>query len=87
MSVKLLTEHNLEFLCLKEGCTDLSVCTYQNATLLEITCHGSFLDLFSGCLFTQELCDPGSRCIDGKFVLRLYVPINNFSIMSGLYRW
>ena len=44
MSVKLLTEHPLEFLSLKRGCTGLSeswVYTCQNATLLEITCHGS----------------------------------------------
>ena len=35
MIVKLLTKHHFEFLSLKEGCT------CQNATLLEITCHGS----------------------------------------------
>ena len=39
MTVKLLTEHHLEFLSLKEGCRASSE---QNATLLEITCHGSF---------------------------------------------
>ena len=38
MIVKLLTEHHLEFLSLIEGCKG----TCQNATLLEITCHGSF---------------------------------------------
>ena len=37
MSVKLLTEQCLEFLSLKGGYT------YQNATLLEITCQGSFV--------------------------------------------
>ena len=37
MSVKLLTEHHLEILCLKGG----RVYTCQNATLLEITCYGS----------------------------------------------
>ena len=35
MIVKLLNEHHLEFLSLKGGFT------CQNATLLEITCHGS----------------------------------------------
>ena len=40
MTVKLLTEHHLEFLSLKGGCTDSSKC--QNATLLEITCRGSY---------------------------------------------
>ena len=40
MSVKLLTEHHLEFLSLKGGCT------CQNATLLDITCHGSYMFSF-----------------------------------------
>ena len=44
MSVKLLTEQYLEFLSLKEGCTGSSVRVYpcQNATLLEISCLGSY---------------------------------------------
>ena len=42
MIVKLLTEHHLEFLSLKGGCTGSSESAFQNATLLEITCHGSF---------------------------------------------
>ena len=49
MSVKLLTEHNLEFLSLKGGCTGSSeyTLTSENATLLEITCGGSYYaDLF-----------------------------------------
>ena len=38
MSVKLLTEHHLEVLGLKGGCTGSSESTLsQNATLLEIT--------------------------------------------------
>ena len=46
MSNKLLTEHHLEFLSLKGGCTGLSestLYTCQNATLLAITCHSSYL--------------------------------------------
>ena len=43
MSVKLLTEHNLEFLSLKGGCTGSYESTHDKmATLLEITCRGSF---------------------------------------------
>ena len=42
MIVKLLTEHHLEFLSLKGGCRGSSEYTCQNATLLEITCHGSY---------------------------------------------
>ena len=44
MSVKLLTEHHLEFLCLKGGCIGSSESTI--ATLLEITCHGSCICLW-----------------------------------------
>ena len=40
MIVKLLTVHHLEFLSLKGGCRAY---TCQNATLLEITCHGSLI--------------------------------------------
>ena len=42
MIVKLQTEHHMEFLSLKGGLHRL-VYAYicQNATLLEITCHGS----------------------------------------------
>ena len=42
MSVKLLTKHHFEFLSIKGGCTVVSeLYAGQNATLLEITCHGS----------------------------------------------
>ena len=41
MIVKLLTEHHLVFLSLKGGCTSESYAC-QNATLLEISCTGSF---------------------------------------------
>ena len=43
MSVKLLTEHHLEFLSLKGGCTGSSESNYvkKNVTLLEIICRGS----------------------------------------------
>ena len=44
MTLKLLTEHHLEFLSLKGGSTGSSESTLvQNATLLEITCHGSYM--------------------------------------------
>ena len=44
MSVKLLTEHNLEFLYKLKGRLHRLVWVYtcQNATLLEITCHSSY---------------------------------------------
>ena len=46
MTLKLLTEHHLEFLSLKEGYTGSSESTLVNdATLLEITCHGLFVNV------------------------------------------
>ena len=47
--VKLLTEHHLEFLGLKGGCTGLSESTLVKMLyLLEISCHGSYiLDTFT----------------------------------------
>ena len=47
--VKLLTEHHLEFLSLKGGCTDSSKYTLVKNTMLEITCH----DLYN----SDILCD------------------------------
>ena len=44
MSVKLLTEHQLEFLSLKGGCTGLSEYTCQNTTMLEMS-HSSYIFL------------------------------------------
>ena len=42
MSVKLLTEHHLEFLSLKGDSRDSFESTLcQNVKLLEISCHGS----------------------------------------------
>ena len=50
LSVKLLSEHYLEFLSLKGGYT------CQNATLLEITCHGSHVKMIIKLLtFTSSL--------------------------------
>ena len=48
MTVKLLTEHNLEILSLKRGYTGSSESKgCQNTTLVEITCHGSIIrDVF-----------------------------------------
>ena len=43
MSVKQLTENDLEFLSLTGGCTGSSFNTCQNATLLEIACRGSYI--------------------------------------------
>ena len=48
MSVEQLTEQHLEFVSLTGGYTVLC----QNATLLEITCHGSFYSL---CTFFNAL--------------------------------
>ena len=50
MNIKLLTEHHLEFLSCKGGCTGSSESTLPNATLLEITCHGSILSIVRHCV-------------------------------------
>ena len=42
MIVKLLTEHHLEFLIEKEAAEALPSLHISNATLLEISCTGSF---------------------------------------------
>ena len=44
MTVRQLTEHHLELLNLKGGCTGSSEST-KNVKLLEITCHGSIIYL------------------------------------------
>ena len=52
MTVKLLTEHHLEFLSLKGGCTGSSESTLVKMPhLLEIICRGSFLVALSFSLF------------------------------------
>ena len=38
------------------GCTDFSVSTCQNATLLEISCRGSSISLsYSNCYFDKQI--------------------------------
>ena len=52
MTVKLLTEHHLEFLSLKEAAEARMSLHLSNATLLEITvdtCHGSCQILIHVC--------------------------------------
>ena len=53
MTVRLLSEHHLEFLSLKGGCT---VYSCQNATMLEITCRGSLI----------AACDPSDFIMDHR---------------------
>ena len=61
MSVKLLTEHQLEFLSLKVGCTGSSIHVYscQNATLLEITFGRSYLCVQAVKAFVRLCICPG----------------------------
>ena len=54
MSVKLLTEHHLEFPRLKGGCTCASESKCQNATMLEISCTGSY-DVRNACLLVSVM--------------------------------
>ena len=43
MTLRLLTEHHLEFLSLKRGCIGLSESHLSNAPLLEILYRGSYV--------------------------------------------
>ena len=84
MIVKLLTEHHLEFLSLKEGCRGLSESTHVKMP----PCWKSHV--------TAQLCHSISTIADVKwphsnveincfavlFVMMLYIPVNNFSVMS-----
>ena len=50
MTLKLLTEHHLEFLSFKGGCTGSSESTLAKNILLEIACHGSiYIQLYRQC--------------------------------------
>ena len=74
MIFKLLTEHHLEFLSLKEGCKCSSESTQscQNVTLLEITCHGSFYREQIGDLEVTVTVTPNGYAdavTGGKFVM------------------
>ena len=84
MIVKLLTEHHLEFLSLKGGCRGLSESTHVKMP----PCWKSHA--------TAQLCHSISTIADVKwphsnveidcfavlFVMMLYIPVNNFSVMS-----
>ena len=62
MSVMLLTEHNLEFLSLKGGCTVSSESALvKMPQLLEITCSGSF-GIVTGLSTVGEYRSGGAMC-------------------------
>ena len=75
MTVKLLTEHYLEFLSLKLGCTGLSESTCQNTTLLEITCPGSYKYGMYDVEFDGGTCDIGTPFL---VIFCLIMPHDNF---------
>ena len=60
MTFRPLTEHHLEFLSLKGGCTGSSgVNIRQNATLLDIKCHSSIISIIVGfniLTFVMNIC-------------------------------
>ena len=89
MGFRLLTEHYLEFLSLKEDCTDSSESTLKNAILLEITCRGSiikYLFLFlwkKGLIFHVNPLQihmnwQGQNSDNVLFGLMLYFPVNSY---------
>ena len=83
MTVKLPTEHHLEFLSLKRGLTVLIwVYTCENATLLENTCSGLYKAWSGSKLFAE---------ITVLFVLFFWFdslrPLNNLSVMRDGSSW
>ena len=61
MIVKLLTEHYLELLSLKGGCSQglqrlVRVYTCQNVKLFEISCHGSISNIYIKYILKLESC-------------------------------
>ena len=72
MSVKLLTEHHLELLSLKGGCTGSSESHLSKRALLKITCHGSkykwaLYFTLSGVLAIKTVCIEQTFEIIGTF--------------------
>ena len=57
MIVKLITDRHWEFLSVKGYCIGLSESTRQNATLLEITYHGSNVTC-SSIISAEKFCFP-----------------------------
>ena len=71
MNVKLLTEHNLEFLSFKRGSSESTLVKMPHCW--KITCHGSYT-LSAGKLLMkdlQEQCDLMYECFD--MPERLYI--------------
>ena len=54
MILRLLTKSHLEWLSLKEAAQACLVYTCQNATLMEITWHGSIIHFIKGCLLCLD---------------------------------
>ena len=83
MSVKLLTEQQLEFLSLKGGCTGWSESTSVKMPHCWKQCVTAQLYGF------EDNIGPNERSQESlayfMFVLMLYVPVNNFSVMSGQF--
>ena len=61
MSVKLLSEHHLEVFSLKGGC----IGTSESATLLEITCYASYIDVekyYMYATYNFTMCANFTKC-------------------------
>ena len=80
MIVKLLSEHHLEFLSVKEAAQANLSLRLSNATLLEITCHGSIMDL--GSIIRAINCWVGSSCEGFFFCLLSFFRFVVFFLFS-----
>ena len=83
MIVKLLTEHRLEFFKFKGRLHRLvGVYTCQNATLLEITCHGS--NVLNGYSTGQSVHNGIHATLPAKLRLYDYISFSN-SLCCHIY--
>ena len=84
MTVRLLTEHHLEFLSLTGDCTGLSESTLscQNAILLEITCRGSMFIWFRNQTGSVSVTSIDTVEKTGKFGWNL-TNITNVDVATG----
>ena len=87
MRFKLLTEHHLEILSFKGGCTGSSESTpVGNATSMEITCRGSIFKMIkatAGSKIAENLCNQtiGNGCVIPYISYTVFTCNNIFTVI------
>ena len=84
MSVKLLAEHLSEVLSLKGGSTCSSESTLENATLLEITCHGSYniTESMYSLIFVASAGNYGKNSSHQILLLQTGLRVNRITVLN-----